>query len=133
MKRYLAAVGVGGVVFAAALGSAAALNINDPGVAQYGQSFGLACDSDGVTVLGYMTDSDAGAPSVSNGVKVTGIDSDCAGRTLVAGATKGDGSALARGYVVIPAGGGTVVVPWNIDGGPQVPYSQLGGIRLTLG
>lgn len=133
MKRYLIALGVGAMVFAGALGSAAALDINDSGVAQYGDDFDVTCDDDGVTVEGYYLDTDAGAPSVSNGVVVSGVSGDCEGKDLVAGVTDTNGDALARGYVTVPAGGGTVNISYNIDGGPQVPVSDIGGVRLTIG
>lgn len=130
MKRYFAAFGVGTLVFGAVLGSAAALDINDPGVAQYGESFDLACDTDGVTVDGYWPDTDAGQESRSNGVVVSGISEDCIGKTLVASVTDADGAGLARGAKAI--NGSSVTVAYNING-DQVPYSQIEGVRLTIG
>lgn len=130
MKRYLAAVGVGTLFFGAVLGSASALGIDDAGVAQYGESFNLTCDNDGVTVDGYFPDTDAGAPSVSNGVVVSGISDACDGKTLVASVADADGNALARGAATID--GTTMTISYNIDG-DQVPYSQIGGVRLTIG
>ncbi len=132
MKRYLLAFGIGAMVFAGVLGSAAALNINDPGVAQYGESFDLACDEDGVTIEGYFPDTDAGIDSVSNGVVVSGIDAECFGKTLVAGATDASGNGLSRGFVEIDAD--TEIVRWgSVDGPDTVLYADLGGIRLTIG
>ncbi|MDZ7673789.1 MAG: hypothetical protein U5K30_01770 [Acidimicrobiales bacterium] len=133
MKRYLIALGVGAMVFAGALGSAAALGINDSGVAQYGDDFDVTCDDDGVEVLGYFLDTDAGAPSQSNGVVVDDVSSDCEGKTIVAGVTDANGDALARGAATIPSGGGSVNISYNIDGGPQVPVEDIGGVRLTIG
>jgi hypothetical protein len=131
MKRYLVAAGVGTLVFGGVLGSASALQINDPGVAQYGESFDLTCDDTGVSVTGYRVDSDAGRDSQSNGVQVSGISTQCEGKTLVAAVTDGSGNGLARGAVEIT--GNTVNVPYNIDGGPQVPLLDIGGVRLTIG
>lgn len=132
MKRYLAAAGVGTLVFGAVIGSASALDITDPGVAQYGEAFDLTCDTDGVNVEGYFPDTEAGAESVSNGVVISGISEECAGKTLVVGLTHENGDALARGFKVI-GDSGTETVKYNLNGPAQVPFSQIGGIRLTIG
>lgn len=124
------------MVFGAVLGSAAALDITNGGVAQYGQDFDLSCDENGVTVEGYMLDTDADGESLSSGVKVVGISNNCIGRTLVAGVSKSSGAALARGAATIVdtgAGENELVIPYNIDGGPTVPVADIGGVRLTIG
>ena len=130
MKRYLAAAGVGTLVFGAVLGSASALEVTDPGVAQYGESFDLTCDDNGVQVAGYSVESDASADSFSTGVVVDGISPLCNGKTLVASVTDQDGNGLARGAVTITDT--RVRVPYNLNGGP-VDLADIDGLRLTIG
>jgi hypothetical protein len=130
MKRYLVAAGVGTLVFGGVLGSASALDITDPGVAQYGQSMDLQCDENGVTIAGYSVESDASAPSFSTGVVVEGISPLCNGKTLVASVTDQAGNGLARGAVTIDST--RERVPYNLNGGP-VDLADLDGVRLTIG
>jgi hypothetical protein len=130
MKRYLVAAGVGTLVFGGVLGSASALDITDPGVAQYGESFNLTCDDNGVQVAGYSVESDASAPSFSTGVVVDGISPLCNGKTIVASVTDQTGAGLARGAVTITDT--RMRVPYNLNAGP-VDLADIDGVRLTLG
>ncbi|HEX2176504.1 MAG TPA: hypothetical protein VHG70_11395 [Nocardioidaceae bacterium] len=130
MKRYLVAAGVGTLVFGGVLGSASALDINDPGVAQYGQAMDLVCDENGVNIDGYFLDTDADEPSLSNGVVISNIAAACDGKTIVASVFDNAGDGLARGFVTLDDSG-TATVKYN--GGTQVPVSQIKGVRLTIG
>jgi hypothetical protein len=130
MKRYLVAAGVGTLVFGGVLGSASALDITDPGVAQYGESFDLACDENGVSVAGYSVESDGSADSFSTGVVVDSVSPLCNGKTLVASVTDGNGDMLARGAVTISDT--RVRVPYNLNAGP-VDLAAIEGVRLTIG
>lgn len=132
MKRYLAAFGIAGVVFAAVLGSAAALNIGDAGTVQFGQKMGVSCDRDGVTVDGYSLETNQDPVSTSYGVVVSGIDDTCAGKTIVA-------RALDRDKNPIPGAYGTAVIgdsgtePVHYANGAHVPARDIYGVQLTIG
>jgi hypothetical protein len=128
MKRYLIAGGVGSMVFAAALGSAAALDINDPGVVQYGESMDLTCDADGVYVEGYTSDTEmTNGPAISDRVRVSGIDGACFGKTIVAVITNENGVKLARGTAEITTSRQFV----NFD--KPVNAGDIDGVRLLIG
>ncbi len=124
MKRYLVACGVGTMVFGAVLGSAAALEF-DQGAAQFGSSNQLACDTDGVTILGYNLETDG--VSTSSGVKVTDISEACDGQTLVATVADGSNTQLRKAFKVM-GNSGTETLNWA-----PVPVSQLETVRLTIG
>lgn len=134
MKRYLIAGGVGSMVFAAALGSAAALGINDAGVAQYGESTDLSCDSNGVNIAGYTSEPgmDQG-PAKSYDVTVTGVSPACLGKTLVAAVTDGSGNTIGHGYSQI--NGSTVRVEWESKWGDngKINAGDIEGVRLLIG
>lgn len=129
MKRYLVAGAVGTMVFGAALGSAAALNINDPGVVQYGQSFDLRCDTDGVTIDGYTADTESmdSGPLTSTRMQISGIDPACEGQWLVAVLADSSGNKIAKKAIQLTAAD-TQSVTY-----PAVPASQIAGVRLLIG
>lgn len=84
-KRYLAAFGAAGLVFAGVFGAAAALQVDGDAI-QAGQDGSLQCDTDGVRVESYQYEADA---ALSYGVRVVGISSDCHGQELFADAFRG--------------------------------------------
>lgn len=130
MKRYLVAAGVGTMVFGAALGSAAALNVNGNPVAQYGEDMNLVCDVNGVTVDGFFVESDG--VSKSHGIVLSDISTDCNGKTVVATITGDMGQQLAKGFVVVDSTQETF--NWaGAAGTAGVPISSIYGVRLTLG
>ncbi|MCA1670949.1 MAG: hypothetical protein LC799_01650 [Actinobacteria bacterium] len=110
-KRYLAAFGAAGLVFAGVFGAAAALDITS-GNAQAGVD-SLSCDSDGVKIDGLKIEQGTGLGPESLGVKVSGISADCAGYFLTGRALgKGDTLITLTNAVAIPATGGTVHLNW---------------------
>jgi hypothetical protein len=123
MKRYLIAGAVGTMVFGAALGSAAALNIKGNPVAQYGDS-GVTCDTNGITVEGFRVDSEP--PSSSTGIVLSDIAPACNGKTIVATITDDEGTMLRRAYG--PVDGQTKTLLWN-----KIELSEIEGVQLTLG
>lgn len=126
MKRYLMAAGVGAVVFAGALGSAAALDINDPGVAQFGESYNLACDENGVSVRGYKTEVDFGV-TTSHGAIIEGISPLCAGKTMVVEVTDDQGNQLRKGAAVL-TNSTTASISWS-----GIAFTDLEGVQITIG
>ena len=126
MKRYLVAGAVGTMVFGAALGSASALQITDPGVAQYGSSYDLACDEDGVFVEGYKTEVDFG-DTTSHGIVINGISDECSGKTMVAEVTDANGNQLRKGSVVL-TNSGKASISWA-----GIPFANFEGVQLTIG
>jgi hypothetical protein len=126
MKRYLIAGGVGVMVFGAALGSAAALDINDPGVAQFGESYDLVCDENGVSVEGYKTEVDFG-DTTSHGAVITGISPSCAGKWMVVEVTDASGNQLRKGAVQMDTST-EAEVSWA-----GVPFANIQGVQITMG
>lgn len=134
MKRYLAAFGAAALVFAAVYGAAAALDINDPGVAQSGQAGDLQCDTNGVTVDGYFLETNQLPRSRSFGVVVSGINEDCEGRTLVARTFDGNGDQLGRGVLSIGSSGTERVRYAPEQGGTNgVLVEAIDSVELTIG
>lgn len=78
------------VVFAVAYGAAASLTV-DGGVVQSGSGTGLTCDNDGVTVS--YTVAWVNTQFQVTGVTVSGIATDCKGKTIAVQLTKADGTA----------------------------------------
>lgn len=133
MKRYLGAFGAAALVFAAVLGSAAALDVGDAGVVQYGKSMDVSCDEDGVTVEGYFLETngsgDAPAQSTSRGVVISDVSTNCQGKTMVASALGGGGGILATGSSEISRN--TVRITY--DDGDLIPAKNIEGVQLTIG
>ena len=125
MKRYLIATGVGAMVFAGALGSAAALNVNGNPVAQYGEDMNLVCDPNGITVDGFFVDSDG--VSTSSGVGLSDIHDDCDGKTIVATVTNEAGDQIGKGFK--EASGSTLTITW----GEEIDMADLYGLAVTIG
>lgn len=124
MNRYVIAAGVGSLVFAAAVGSASALDVN-AGVAQTGVGE-LGGDPDGVRVVSYKTESDTGE---SYGVRVGGINDVPAGSEMFAVIYDGSGNKLKDSGGVIYDGSGNASFTWR--GGPQ-DIEQIESLRLTF-
>lgn len=121
IKRYAAALGAAGLVFAAVYGAAASLAV-DGGALQTGQA-SLACDGDGVQV-GYLTEND---DQTVRSVKVSGITDTCGGSDLLAAVLSG-GAVAGQGEAVIPAGGGELTVPLN----NPVPIAEADTVQITI-
>ncbi len=113
MKRYLGAFAAAGLMFAAVMGSAAALDINDVDPLQVGvtDDGALVCDDDGVNVRVGFEDQEPGDGRSSNSVEVSDIDTACQGAFLVAVALDDDGNELTRGVETITQN--TERVDWN--------------------
>jgi hypothetical protein len=73
MKRFVLALFVGGMVFGAVVGLAASLGV-EGGTIQAGADTDLACDEDGVQVLGWNLDTDT---TLVDSIRVGGIDAGC--------------------------------------------------------
>lgn len=128
MKRYLIAGAVGTMVFGAALGSAAALDITGNPTVQYGEDMSLECDPDGVLVEGFTPDTEmTSGPQTSDRVRVSGINSDCYGKALVAVVTDENGNRISRG-VVFPISQASHWVTY-----PTVDAADIDGLRLLIG
>ncbi len=125
MKRYLIAAGVGSLVFAAAVGSASALDV-DAGVAQTGVGV-LGGDTNGVKVVSYKAESDTGE---SSGVRVAEINDVPSGSQLFAVAydSNGDKVGGAEASTVYNGGGGA---NFSWDGG-TVDIEDIASLRLTV-
>lgn len=130
-KRYLAAFGAAGLVFAGVFGAAAALDINNPGVAQSGTASDLSCDENGVRVVGYFLDTNGYDTARSFGVVVAGISTACNGKTLVARTLDADGDQLGFGAAVIAGPEQRVGYSRMPAGGVEV--SEIESVQLTVG
>ncbi len=128
-KRYLAAFGAAGLVFAGVFGAAAALDVNT-GNAQAG-STDLSCDSDGVDIEGLNIEQGTGTGPESFGVLVSGIDETCEGYFLT-GRALGEGDALLTlsNAPEIPDGGGEVKLSWT-DAPVLVEDIEKVGLAIT--
>lgn len=107
MKRLMVALLVGGMLFGAAWGAAAALNV-DANFLQAGSDEVLICDADGVQVT--YQDGWAGSPVndfTITAVVVSGVNGACDGLLLEVVLTAQNGNWLASGAVTLP----TSVVP----------------------
>lgn len=124
MKRYLGAFGAAALVFAAVLGSAAALDV-DGGAVQSGQD-GVRCDTDGVTVQSYVLEVNAPDEPESYGARIGGIADACNGGTLFAKVFKG-GKQLGYGQTSI--NGRQEVVRWE---GDPVIAEDITRVQLTI-
>lgn len=130
-KRYLAAFGAAGLVFAGVFGAAAALDINDPGVAQSGEASDLSCDENGVRVVGYSLDTNGYSSARSFGVVVGGISTACNGKTLVVRTLDAGGDQLGFGAAMI-AGPEQGVRYSNMPAG-GVEVGEIEKVQLTIG
>lgn len=130
-KRYFAAFGAAGLVFAGVFGAAAALDVN-PGVAQSGQSSELSCDENGVRVVGYYIEQNEdtnGVEPTSYGVVVDQIDGSCTGKFMSARVLDADGNVIGHGVQEIP--GNKVTVQWDSNYVP-VPVSEIEKVSLAI-
>lgn len=118
-KRYLAAFGAAGVVFAGVYGAAASIGV-DGGAIQVGQDRTLRC-ADNAVVESYRYEND-GATSL--GVRVTGLG-DCEGEELFASVYRGS-QLLADGNADIT--GDQVVVTWD----SPVSAKKINKVRLAI-
>lgn len=121
IKRYAAALGAAGLVFAGVYGAAAALDVQG-GTLQSGQSGSLACDPDGVKV-GFATEND---DQTVRTVKVTEIADACNGSNLLATVLNKAGTAVGQGEAVIGNGAATV----RLSG--AVPIRDADKIQVTI-
>ena len=126
MKRIILALAVGGAVFGVVFAAAAALNVSG-GVTQAGSVPSLVCDADGVVVEGYGVELD---DLTGHFLKVSGIDAACAGYELGAQIQLTTGNFNIVG--TIPAGGGTMTIPFPIAVKP-VPLANIVGVNLVIG
>lgn len=128
-KRYLAAFGAAGLVFAGVFGAAAALDVNT-GNAQAGNT-DLSCDNDGVDIEGLNIEQGTGTGPESLGVLVSGIDENCEGYFLT-GRALGENDALLSlsNAVEIPDGGGEVRLSWT-EGSLMVEDIEAVGLAIT--
>jgi hypothetical protein len=102
MLKKLAFVAILVVVLAVAYGAAAALDVEGNTI-QHGYDDSLACDPDGVEVLGYLYDADLMPPTgmTVQSVRIGGIHEDCAGEEMFVSLWNGT-TYLAKGNAVIP-------------------------------
>lgn len=129
-KRYLAAFGAAGLVFAGVFGAAAALDVN-PGTAQSGQDGNLSCDENGVRVVGYYIEQNEdtnGIEPTSLGVVVDRIHPSCNGKFMSARVLS-DGEVVGHGVQRIT--GNKVTVQWDSNYDP-VPVSQIDRVSLAI-
>lgn len=130
-KRYLAAFGAAGLVFAGVFGAAAALDVN-PGVAQSGQDGELSCDTNGVRVVGYFIEQNEdtnGVEPTSHGVVVDRIHGSCVGKFMSARVLDADGNVVGHGVQEIT--GNKVTVQWDANYEP-VPVSEIDKVSLAI-
>lgn len=130
-KRYLAAFGAAGLVFAGVFGAAAALDINNPGVAQSGTASDLSCDENGVRVAGYNLETNQYPTARSFGVTVEGISTQCIGKTLVARTFDENGDQLGHGYGTI--NGPRLSVRYSQAPEDGVVVQDIESVELTVG
>ncbi|MQA62327.1 MAG: hypothetical protein GEU86_12690 [Actinophytocola sp.] len=131
-KRYAAAFGAAGLVFAGVFGAAAALDV-DGGNAQSGQSSDLSCDTDGVGVEGYMIEQDDNGPEpLSFGVKVTDVDTACDGLWVSARTLDSNGDVLGRGVAQINGNVVSVHYLSGHGGDNGVPVSAIETVSLAI-
>ncbi|MPZ64092.1 MAG: hypothetical protein GEU83_00715 [Pseudonocardiaceae bacterium] len=130
-KRYLAAFGAAGLVFAGVFGAAAALDVNNAGVAQSGESDQLSCDENGVRVVGYNLDTNGYRTARSFGVTVDGIANACDGKTLVVRTLDDGGNQLGFGFAEITDNRQSV----RYSDAPRngVPVEDIERVQLTIG
>jgi hypothetical protein len=94
MKKLLIALVVGGALFGASFGAAAALNVN-ANTLQAGGDTNLVCDSSGVGVSWNIQWSNAvGDYVIGSLVHVTGVDEACNGSSVVVTLTDINGNYL---------------------------------------
>ena len=132
-KRYLAAFGAAGLMFAGVYGAAASLGV-DGGVAQAGQDTNLTCD-ESVAVAGYFIeqgDNRSGPEGVpiSNGVVVKDVADACDGYYLSASVYNSAGDRIGNGVVQIEDD--KVTVPYNRQGGGGLAVEEIASVSLAI-
>ena len=126
MRRVMAAVVVGSVVFTTVLASAANLMV-DGGPLGAGASVVSSCDTDGVTTT-FTAGFDAIQGYTVTGVTISGIDAvACAGRTISTRLTDGSDLSVGAGGPVAVTGA-TVTVP--IAG--TVPATAVARVHVVI-
>ncbi len=129
-KRYFAAFGAAGLVFAGVFGAAAALDV-DSAVAQAGQDEKLSCQTNTLKVDGYQIEQGTGAEPLSRGLNISNIDKDCKGLWLSARVLDGTGNLIANSVVEIT--GSTATPHYQAKYGPTlVPVSQIKKVSLAI-
>lgn len=127
MKRLIVALMVGGVLFTAAWGAAAALNVTANAL-QAGSDEVLICDADGVQIT-YQDGWDSSADDFTvTAVVVGGIDSACDGLLLEVVLTDTNGNWLASGAVPGLASSPNPVVSMN----PQPLASAVYDVHVII-
>jgi len=124
MKRFLTALLIGGVLFTAAFGAAASLNVGG-GIIQGGKDTSLACQTSGNPVeVVWKTCAGGGGDARIFGLELSNFDGACNGQYVLAylldntGNFPGSGSGMWRASATIS--GGTVTVDQYGGGSPWV-------------
>ncbi|MQA16490.1 MAG: hypothetical protein GEV09_20830 [Pseudonocardiaceae bacterium] len=124
-KRYLAAFGAAGLVFAGVFGAAASLNVAG-GAVQSGSDDSLKCDAR-VVIASYLVDAEPPDP-ISSGVRITDINDRCEGEELFVHVLDGDENSLARGSSTITAPETSI----SYDGGATPKVAAIEEVLLTI-
>lgn len=125
-KRFLATAALGGLLLAASVGAASALQVNGPDGDTFTEQAGVAadfsCDDDGVTA--FVSGVELDDQTVRN-LEVQGIDPACNGATLGYKVANAAGGQLAQGDATIT--GTSMSIPVG-----AIPIAQIEQIVLVI-